>query len=106
MPALVLAGGAGAYVAMHSAEHLPAVKAALEQRNKIVHANVGELMFGGKSTFRHRRRKGSGTPGQQSRWETTELKVDELEQIGAQLFRASEELWEYVEFPAEPEAAD
>ncbi len=82
-----------------------AAKAALEQRNKILHASVGELIFEGKTTFRHRRRKGPVTSGQQSRWETTERGVDELDEIGAQLFRASEELWEYVEFPADPEAA-
>ncbi|MBT8162612.1 MULTISPECIES: hypothetical protein [Arthrobacter] len=37
---------------------LTEAKAALEQRNKILHASVGELILEGKTAFRHRRKKG------------------------------------------------
>ncbi len=80
---------------------LAEAKAALEQRNKILHASVGELMFGGKTVFRHRRKKGSGAPGPQPRWETTLRGLDELDEIGARLFSVSEDLWGYVNLPAE-----
>jgi hypothetical protein len=80
---------------------LTEAKAALEQRNKILHASVGEIMFEGKTAFRHRRKKGSVASGPQPRWETTLHELDELDEIGARLFRVSEELWGYVNLPAE-----
>lgn len=82
-------------------EMLTEAKAALEQRNKILHASVGELMFEGKTAFRHRRKRGSAASGQQPRWETTLRGVDELDEIGARLFRVSEDLWGYVNLPPE-----
>lgn len=80
---------------------LTEAKAALEQRNKILHASVGELMFEGKTAFRHRRKRGSVASGPQPRWETTLHGLDELDEIGARLFRVSEDLWGYVNLPAE-----
>lgn len=79
---------------------LTAAKTALEQRNKILHASVEEIMFEGKTAFRHRR-KGSVASGPQPRWESTLRGFDELDEIGARLFRVSEELWGYVNLPAE-----
>lgn len=76
-------------------------KAALEQRNKILHANVLEIMFEGKTAFRHRRKKGSVASGPQPRWEITLRGLDELDEIGARLFRVSEDLWGYVNLPAD-----
>ncbi|MBG0741352.1 hypothetical protein IV500_18470 [Paeniglutamicibacter antarcticus] len=80
---------------------LTEAKAALEQRNKILHASVGELMFEGKTAFRHRTKKGPGASGPQPRWETTLRGLEELDEIGARLFRVSEDLWGYVNLPAE-----
>ncbi len=80
---------------------LTEAKAALEQRNKILHASVGEVMFGGKTAFCHRRKKGSVASGPQPRWETTLRGLDELDEIGARLFGVSEDLWRYVNLPAE-----
>lgn len=80
---------------------LTEAKAALEQRNKILHASVGEVMFGGKTAFRHRRKKGPVASGPQPRWETTLRGLDELDEIGARLFSVSEDLWRYVNLPAE-----
>ncbi|WP_247046226.1 hypothetical protein [Arthrobacter rhizosphaerae] len=74
-------------------------KAALEQRNKILHATVGELMFGGKTAFFNRRKKGHATPAQQPHWETTLHGVEELDEIGARLFRVAEDLWGHVHLP-------
>lgn len=80
---------------------LTEAKAALELRNKILHASVGELMFGGKTAFRNRRKRGSVASGPLPRWETTLRGLDELDAIGACLFRVSEDLWGYVNLPAE-----
>ncbi|MEW1857003.1 hypothetical protein AB0282_11890 [Pseudarthrobacter oxydans] len=78
---------------------LTEAKAALEQRNKILHATVGELMFEGKTAFSNRRKKGPAAAGQQPRWETTLHGVEELDEIGARLFKVSEDLWGYVHLP-------
>lgn len=78
---------------------LTEAKAALEQRNKILHATVGELMLEGKTGFFNRRKKGPAAVGQQPHWETTWHRVEELDEIGARLFRVSEELWGYVHLP-------
>lgn len=74
-------------------------KAALGQRNKILHATVGEIMFGDKTAFFNRRKKGPAAAGQQPHWETTLHGVKELDEIGARLFRVSEDLWGYVHLP-------
>ncbi|MHA7177955.1 hypothetical protein ACX80D_15020 [Arthrobacter sp. Sr24] len=80
---------------------LTEAKAALEQRNKILHASVLEIMFGGKTAFRHRRKGRPVASGPQPHWEITLRGVDELDEIGARLFRVSEDLWGYVNLPAE-----
>lgn len=80
---------------------LTEAKAALEQRNRILHATVGEIMFEDKTAFFNRRKKGPAAAGQQPRWETTLHGVEELDEIGARLFRVSEELWGYVHLPPE-----
>lgn len=77
---------------------LTEARAALVQRNKILHASVGELMLEGKSVF-HRRKKGTVLAGQNSVWESTLHGVDELDEIGARLFNVSEDLWAYVHLP-------
>ncbi|MUU69695.1 hypothetical protein [Pseudarthrobacter sp. GA104] len=78
---------------------LTEAKAALEQRNKILHGRVGELMFEGKTTFFHRRRKGPVPVGQNPGWHSTSLGLEELDKIGARLFDVSEDLWGYVYLP-------
>ena len=72
-------------------------RAALVQRNQILHASVGEVMFGGKSVF-FRRNKRTVPAGQNSDWESTLHGVDELDEIGARLFIVSEDLGAYVDF--------
>ena len=72
-------------------------RAALVQRNQILHASVSELMFGGKSSF-IRRKKGHADDGQDPFWDLTSRGVDELDQIGAQLFNVSEVLEAHLEF--------
>jgi hypothetical protein len=78
---------------------LTEAKAALEQRNKILHAKVGELMFQGKTVFFHRRKKGPVPVGENPGWYSTSLGLQELDEIGARLFNVSEDLWEYVYLP-------
>lgn len=75
---------------------LTAAKAALEQRNKILHASPLEIMFEGKTAFRHRRKRGPVVSGAQPRWEITLRGADGLDEIGACLFGVSEDLWAYV----------
>ncbi|ERI35403.1 hypothetical protein M707_21990 [Arthrobacter sp. AK-YN10] len=79
---------------------LTEAKAALEQRNMILHASLGEITIGGKSLFRRRRKRSPGAPGQDPHWENTLRGVDELDEIGARLFNVSEELWAYVNLPS------
>ena len=67
-------------------EMLTEAKAALELRNGILHATVGEIMIEGKTVFFNRRRR------QQD--DAAALHgVEELDEIGARLFRVSEDLW-------------
>lgn len=73
-------------------------RAALVQRNQILHASVGEVMFEGKSVF-FRRKKGTVPDGQNPVWESTLHGVDELDEIGARLFNVSEDLGAYVHLP-------
>lgn len=68
---------------------LTEAKAALEQRNRILHGRVGELMFEGKTTFFHRRKRGPVPVGQTPAWYSTSLGLEELDEIGARLFNAS-----------------
>ena len=67
-------------------EMLTEAKAALEQRNRILHATVGEIMIEGKTVFFNRRRMRQGDAA-------TLHGVEELDEIGARLFRVSEDLW-------------
>lgn len=78
---------------------LTEAKAALEQRNKILHGTVGPLMFQGKTVFNHRRKIGPVPAGQNPVWQQTSLGIDELDEIGARLFTVSDELWGYVHLP-------
>lgn len=78
---------------------LTEAKAALEQRNKILHGRVGELMLEDKTTFFHRRKKGSVTAGEDPGWFSTSLGEQELDEIGARLFNVSEDLWGYLNLP-------
>lgn len=78
---------------------LTEARAALEQRNKILHASVGELMFEGKTVFFQRRKKGPVPVGQSPAWESTMHGLEELDEIGARLFKVSEDLWGYVHLP-------
>lgn len=79
----------------HVLAMLREAKAALIQRNKILHSSVGEIMLGGKSVF-SQRKKGTVPDGQNLVWESTLHGVDELDEIGARLFNVSEDLWAYV----------
>ena len=72
-------------------------KAALVQRNQILHASVSELRFGDKPSF-IRRKKGTGDDGQDQFWDWTSRGVDELDRIGARLFNVSEDPGAYVDF--------
>jgi hypothetical protein len=81
---------------------LTQAKTALEQRNKILHATVGDFMFEGKTAFYNsRRKKGPAAGGQQPQVEAAFHGVEDLDEIAARLFRASEDLWVYVHFPPE-----
>jgi hypothetical protein len=78
---------------------LTAAKAALEQRNKILHGTVGPLMFQGKTVFNHRRKSGPVPLGQNPGWQQTSLGIDELDEISARLFNLSEELYGHIYLP-------
>lgn len=78
---------------------LTEARAALEQRNKILHASVGELMLEGKTVFFRRRKSGPVPIGQSPVWESTLHGLEELDEIGARLFKVSEDLWGYVHLP-------
>ena len=78
---------------------LTEARAALVERNRILHASVGELMLEGKTLFHRRRKKGPVPVGQSPIWESTLHGLDELDEIGARLFNVSEDLWGYVHLP-------
>ncbi|MET3165262.1 UNVERIFIED_ORG: hypothetical protein ABIB19_003696 [Arthrobacter sp. UYEF10] len=78
---------------------LTEARAALVQRNRILHASVGEIMMEGKSVFYRRRKKGPVTVGENSAWESTLHGIEELDEIGARLFNVSEDLWASVHMP-------
>ncbi|GAA1117578.1 hypothetical protein [Arthrobacter flavus] len=80
---------------------LIAAQAGLKERNKILHASTGELRIGDKPHFFHRRKRGSVASGPQPYWEATEYGQDELDEIGARLFKVSDDLWAYVNLPAD-----
>ncbi|MHA7218293.1 hypothetical protein ACX80L_05320 [Arthrobacter sp. MDT1-48-3] len=73
-------------------------KEALMQRNQILHASVGEIMFDDKSVF-YRRKKGSVPNGPSSARESTLHGLEELDAIGVRLFNVSEGLGAYVNLP-------
>ncbi len=78
---------------------LTEAKAALVERNRILHASLGELMLDGKMLFTSRRKKGPVPDGENPRWEMTLRGLDELDEVGARLFNVSEDLWAYVHLP-------
>ena len=78
---------------------LTEARAALVQRNNILLASVGELMFEDKTVFYRQRKKGPVPVGQNSVWESTLHGLEELDEIGARLFKVSEDLWQYVYMP-------
>jgi hypothetical protein len=80
---------------------LTEARAALVERNRILHASLGELMHGGKMLFRSRRKKGPVPDGENPRWESTLRGLDELDEVGARLFNVSEDLWAYVHLPSD-----
>jgi hypothetical protein len=81
---------------------LTEAKAALEQRNKILHAATGEFIFDGKTTFTNtRRKKVPAAAGQLPQVEAASHSPEDLDEIGARLFRASEDLWACVFLPHE-----
>lgn len=81
---------------------LTEAKAALVQRNKILHAATGELIFDGKTTFTNtRRKKVPAAAGQPPQVEAASHSPEDLDEIGARLFRASEDLWACVFLPRE-----
>jgi hypothetical protein len=81
---------------------LAEAKAALEQRNKILHATVGDFMLEGKTAFYNsRRKKGPAAAGQQPQVEAAFHGAEDLDEIGARLFKVSEDLWGYVHLPPE-----
>jgi hypothetical protein len=65
-------------------------RAALAERNRILHASVGELMLEGKTVLYGRRKKGPVPVGQSPVWESTLHGLDELDEIGARLFKADD----------------
>lgn len=77
-------------------------KAALGQRNKILHAATGELIFNGKTTFTNtRRKKVTVAAGQLPQVEAASHSPEDLDEIGARLYRASEDLWGCIFLPRE-----
>jgi hypothetical protein len=78
---------------------LAEARAALVERNRILHASLGEIRMGGKMLFTSKRKKGPVPEGENPRWESIWRGLDELDAVGARLFNVSEELWAYVHLP-------
>lgn len=73
---------------------LTAAKAALEQRNKVLHATVGGSLLEGKTAFYNSRRKRFGTGPLAGQLEAAHHGPADLDQIGAHLYRAMEDIFE------------
>jgi hypothetical protein len=80
---------------------LTEAKAALVERNRILHASLGELMLEDKMLFTSRRKKWPVPDGENPRWESNLRGLDELDEVGARLFNVSEDLWAYVHLPSD-----
>lgn len=74
---------------------LTEAKAALGQRNKILHATVGSSLVEGNTAFYNsRRKKVPGTAGKLHQLEVALHSPAELDAIGARLYKAMDDLWE------------
>jgi hypothetical protein len=72
-------------------------KAVLELRNKILHATVGGSFVKGKTAFYNSRRKTvPGVAGRLPQLEAALHGPEDLDEIGARLYKAQEELWDCV----------
>ena len=80
---------------------LTEARAALVERNRILHASLGELTSEGKMLFTSRRKKGPVPNGENPRWEANWRGLEELDEVGERLFNVSEDLWAYVNLPSE-----
>lgn len=79
---------------------LTEAKAALEQRNKILHATVGDFQFEGKTVFTNsRRKKRPAAAGELPQVEAAFHGLEDLDDIGALLYRVQEDLWGYLHLP-------
>lgn len=79
---------------------LAEAKAALEQRNKILHATVGGSLEKGKTAFHNsRRKKAPAAAGKLPQLEAAFHGPEDLDEIGARLYRVQEDLWDCVFFP-------
>jgi hypothetical protein len=73
---------------------LTEAKAALEQRNKILHATVGGSLVEGTTTFWNSRRKRFTSGPLLGQLEAAQHSPAELDAIGARLYKAMDDLWE------------
>ncbi|MCW2763698.1 MAG: hypothetical protein JWR85_3899 [Marmoricola sp.] len=73
---------------------LTEAKAALEQRNKVLHATVGGSLLEGKTAFYNSRRKRFGTGELAGQLEAAHHGPADLDEIGARLYRAMEDVFE------------
>jgi hypothetical protein len=73
---------------------LTEAKAALEQRNKILHATVGGSLVEGTTTFWNSRRKRLTSGPLVGQLEATQHSPAELDAIGARLYKVMDDLWE------------
>ena len=88
---------------MHTLNVLTEAKGALEQRNKILHATVGGSLEKGKAAFYNSRRKKTAAPaGQLPQLEATFHSSEDLDAIGARLYKIQMDLWDCVFFPHDP----
>jgi hypothetical protein len=73
---------------------LTEAKAALEQRNKILHATVGGSLIEGTTTFWNSRRKRFTSGPLVGQLEAAQHSPEELDAVGARLYKAMDDLWE------------
>jgi hypothetical protein len=86
----------------HTIALLTEAKGALEQRNKILHATVGSSLEKGKTAFYNSRRKKAPAPaGKTPQLEAAFHGPEDLDEIGARLYKVQEDLWDCVFFPHE-----
>ncbi|WP_146617522.1 hypothetical protein [Arthrobacter globiformis] len=73
---------------------LTEAKAALEERNKILHATVGGSLVEGSTTFWNSRRKRFTSGALAGQLEAAQHSPAELDALGARLYKAMDDLWE------------